>query len=107
MLKATRRMLDYFDQKGMRYHAEIDRTKSGKDIVTVTYTAHNLPQIRFRYYFDEHTKKLYDRGEEIPATPMMLSYVNDFSRNIRRTIDGSIGDLRLVSNYLAARSGKE
>ena len=37
MLKATRRMLDYFDQKGMRYHAEIDRTKSGKDIVTVFF----------------------------------------------------------------------
>ena len=52
MLKATRRMLDYFDQKGMRYHAEIDRTKSGKDIVSVTYTAHNLPQIRFRVIVD-------------------------------------------------------
>ncbi|MBO5198680.1 MAG: right-handed parallel beta-helix repeat-containing protein [Lachnospiraceae bacterium] len=60
-----------------------------------------ISKLKFRYTYDEHTKKIYDRGEEVPATRMMRAYVNDFSRDILRTISGRIGELNLISNYQA------
>ncbi|MBO5198679.1 MAG: right-handed parallel beta-helix repeat-containing protein [Lachnospiraceae bacterium] len=60
-----------------------------------------ISKLKFRYTYDEHTKKIYDRGVEVPATRMMRAYVNDFSRDILRTISGTIGELHLISNYPA------
>ena len=52
MIRATRNMLDFFERKGMKYSPDIDTTKAGKDVVTVTYTGDNKDTIRFKIFVD-------------------------------------------------------
>ena len=59
-----------------------------------------VPRTAFRYRYDEPTKKMYDHGREVPCTRMLRAYVEDFSRNLLRTIDGRMGDLHLRSNFV-------
>ena len=66
-----------------------------------------IPRTAFRYRWDDSTKTLYDRGKEVKATRQLLAYVEDFGRNIKRTIDGRMGDLRLSSNFVGMPSDLE
>ncbi|MBQ8648354.1 MAG: hypothetical protein IJ484_09440 [Oscillospiraceae bacterium] len=52
MIRATRRMLDYFESKKMKWLSDIDTTKQGKDVVTVVYNCDNIDKIRFKIFVD-------------------------------------------------------
>lgn len=52
MIRATRNMLDFFEHKGMKYSPDIDTTKAGKDVVTVTYTGDNKDTTASRFSLD-------------------------------------------------------
>ena len=66
-----------------------------------------IPRTAFRYRWDDSTKTLYDRGKAVKATRQLLAYVEDFGRNIKRTVDGRMGDLRLSSNFVGMPSDLE
>ena len=69
MIRATRNMLDFFERKGMKYSPDIDTTKAGKDVVTVTYTGDNKDTIRFKIFVDPDEDNVASACGPLPKPP--------------------------------------
>ena len=89
MIRATRNMLDCFERKGMKYSPDIDTTKAGKDVVTVTYTGDNKDTIRFKIFVDPDEDNVAIRvwtiaktldADQAAAVTLLL---NDLNNNYR------------------------
>lgn len=96
MLQATRIMLRYFDQKGMKYADDIDTTKNGKDVVRVTYRADNVDKIVFKIFVDPDADNVAIRvwsiakannNNQYAALTMALNKVNNDYRWYRFYLD--------------------
>ena len=89
MIRATRNMLDFFERQGMKYSPDIDTTKAGKDVVTVTYTGDNKDTIRFKIFVDPDEDNVAIRvwtiakttnTRQVAAVSLVL---NDLNNNYR------------------------
>ena len=89
MIRATRNMLDFFERQGMKYSPDIDTTKAGKDVVTVTYTGDNKDTIRFKIFVDPDEDNVAIRvwtiaktldADQAAAVTLLL---NDLNNNYR------------------------
>ena len=89
MIRATRNMLDFFERKGMKYSPDIDTTKAGKDVVTVTYTGDNKDTIRFKIFVDPDEDNVAIRVWTIAKTTnahqaaAVSLVLNDLNNNYR------------------------
>ena len=89
MIRATRNMLDFFERQGMKYSPDIETLKSGKDVVTVTYTGDNKDTIRFKIFVDPDEDNVAIRvwtiaktldADQAAAVTLLL---NDLNNNYR------------------------
>ena len=102
MIRATRNMLDFFERKGMKYSPDIDTTKAGKDVVTVTYTGDNKDTIRFKIFVDPDEDNVAIRvwtiakttnTRQVAAVSLVLNDLNNnyrWDREVTAAVDAVI-----------------